>query len=137
MEYITNSAEETAALGETIGKKLKAGDIVVLNGTLGSGKTCFTRGLARGAGVTEPVTSPTYAIVNEYAGIVPFYHIDAYRLASNDDFESIGGTEIISSNSICVVEWGSRIEIPPYALHVEICFLENDKRKIIIEKTEK
>ena len=91
MEYMTNAPEETEALGEKLGKLLRPGTVLAYLGDLGAGKTAFTRGLARGLGCRETVTSPTYTIVNEYlGGRLPMFHFDMYRLASSDDLWDIG-----------------------------------------------
>ena len=86
MEFITNSPEETEALGAQLGARLPAGTVIAYQGDLGAGKTAFTRGLAKGLGITEGVTSPTYTIVNEYlSGRLPLFHFDMYRLGSADE----------------------------------------------------
>ena len=91
MEFITNSPEETEKIGAAIGKIIPAGTVLAYRGDLGAGKTAFTRGLARGLGFTEAVTSPTYTIVNEYlGGRLPLFHFDMYRLSSADDLFDIG-----------------------------------------------
>jgi len=110
-EIITNSPDETSALGKQIAKDLCVGSIVALQGKLGSGKTNLTKGIAAGLGLTENLTSPTYTIINEYQreSLPIFYHIDAYRLNTNRDFHDIGGLDIINSGGICVIEWSERI----------------------------
>ena len=90
MEYLSHSVEETEALGEALGRKLQPGAVVAYFGGLGMGKTAFTRGLARGLGCTERVTSPTFTIVNEYPGRIPLCHFDMYRLESSDALFDIG-----------------------------------------------
>ena len=91
MEYLSNSEAETEALGEALAGRLTAGDVIAFSGDLGAGKTAFTRGLARGLGVTERVTSPTFTIVNEYlGGRLPLFHFDLYRMGSADELFDIG-----------------------------------------------
>jgi tRNA threonylcarbamoyladenosine biosynthesis protein TsaE len=125
-EFLSHSPEDTEALGERLAPKLRPGSVLALRGALGAGKTCFTKGLARGLGVEEEVTSPTYTIISEYEGRsgdpLPFYHIDAYRLGGEEDFEALGGRELLYGGGICVVEWSERIEaaLPPQAIRVEI-----------------
>jgi tRNA threonylcarbamoyladenosine biosynthesis protein TsaE len=125
-EFLSHSPEDTEALGERLAPKLRPGSVLALRGGLGAGKTCFAKGLARGLGVEEEVTSPTYTIVSEYEGRpeapLPFYHIDAYRLRGEEDFEALGGRELLYGGGICVVEWSERIEtaLPPQAIRVEI-----------------
>ena len=140
--FICSNEEETLALGMSFSGFLGKGGIVALKGSLGSGKTCFAKGIAKGLGIKETVTSPTYTIISEYecviAGeIVPFYHIDAYRLSGNDDFSSIGGKEIIYGNGISVIEWSELIPdfIPPEAYTVDIEILSDGTRRISIYKT--
>ena len=111
MEYITNSPEETEAVGAALGKILNPGTVLAYRGDLGAGKTAFTRGLARGLGYAEPVTSPTYTIVNEYlGGRLPLFHFDMYRLASSDDLWDIGWDDYLDRNGVCAVEWSENVE---------------------------
>ena len=110
MEFITNSPRETEALGERLGQILPAGIVIAYQGDLGAGKTAFTRGLARGLGSTDPVTSPTYTIVNEYlSGQLPLFHFDMYRLASEDDLFDIGWEDYLERGGICAVEWSENV----------------------------
>jgi tRNA threonylcarbamoyladenosine biosynthesis protein TsaE len=126
-EYKSVSPEETAALGERFAGKLKQGSVIALRGGLGAGKTCLVKGIARGLGVTESVTSPTYTIVSEYNArlngeTVPLYHIDAYRLNGDEDFENTGAGELMGGGGIAIVEWSERIprSIPQNAIKIEI-----------------
>jgi tRNA threonylcarbamoyladenosine biosynthesis protein TsaE len=109
-------------LGEHIAGFLVKGSVVALKGPLGAGKTCLAKGIARGLGVKEEVTSPTYTIISEYEGLCPFYHIDAYRLRGDDDFAGLGGEEIIYGEGISVVEWSERISLslPDTSLFIDI-----------------
>ncbi|MDR2598008.1 MAG: tRNA (adenosine(37)-N6)-threonylcarbamoyltransferase complex ATPase subunit type 1 TsaE [Treponema sp.] len=108
--FNTNSADETFALGERVAGLLSHGSVVALEGALGSGKTQLTKGIASGLGITENITSPTYTIISEYqSSVCRLYHIDAYRLNNDKDFEDIGGTEVINSNGISVIEWSGKI----------------------------
>ena len=110
MKYMTTSPEETEAVGEALGKILKPGTILAYRGDLGAGKTAFTRGLARGLGFTEPVTSPTYTIVNEYlGGRLPLFHFDMYRLTGSDDLFDIGWEDYLDRNGVCAVEWSENV----------------------------
>ena len=121
-ERRSSSPEETEALGQSLARCLKPGAVVALKGGLGAGKTCLARGIARGLGIAENVTSPTYTIISEYPGAVPLYHIDAYRLNSDDDFDSTGAGEYIGAGGITVIEWPERIprSIPHDAITVQI-----------------
>ena len=116
---------------------LEKGSIVAIEGPLGAGKTCFTKGIARGLCVEDTVTSPTYTIISEYEGKISgepivFYHINAYRLDGNDSFSAIGGEEIIYGNGVSVIEWSEHISdfIPPGAFRVEITIDDCGKRTI-------
>ena len=111
MEFLTNSPEETEKVGAALGKILNPGTVLAYRGDLGAGKTAFTRGLARGLGYAEPVTSPTYTIVNEYlGGRLPLFHFDMYRLASSDDLWDIGWEDYLDRNGVCAVEWSENVE---------------------------
>jgi tRNA threonylcarbamoyladenosine biosynthesis protein TsaE len=131
-EQISASPEETVLLGEQFGKNLGNGGVAALSGPLGAGKTCFAKGIALALGVTEEITSPTYTIVSEYDGRVPFRHIDTYRLGSEEDFEHIGGSELLSGDGVTVVEWPEKISafLPGSTIFVHIGILENNKRTI-------
>ena len=110
MQYITNSPSETEAIGAALGKILPASTVIAYRGDLGAGKTAFTRGLARGLGYTDMVTSPTYTIVNEYlGGRLPLFHFDMYRLASADDLWDIGWEDYLDRKGICAVEWSENV----------------------------
>jgi len=111
MEFITNSPAQTEAVGEKLGQVLSPGTVIAYRGDLGAGKTAFTRGLARGLGATEPVTSPTYTIVNEYlSGRMPLFHFDMYRLSSADDLFDIGWDDYLERGGVCAVEWSENVE---------------------------
>jgi len=125
MQYITNSPVETEAIGAALGKILPVGTVIAYRGDLGAGKTAFTRGLARGLGYTDMVTSPTYTIVNEYlGGRLPLFHFDMYRLRSSDDLWDIGWEDYLDRKGICAVEWSENVAD---ALEEPLC--------ITIEKT--
>lgn len=135
MEFITNSPQETEALGQKLGQKLPAGTVIAYRGDLGAGKTAFTRGLARGLGIQDPVTSPTYTIVNEYlGGRVPLFHFDMYRLHSADDLFDIGWDDYLERQGICAVEWSENVEEAlENPLVVTICKTGEESRKITLE----
>ncbi len=129
--FITNSAEETEQLGERIASKLKGMEVIALFGGLGMGKTAFTRGLARGLGADDVVSSPTFALVNEYSGRVPVYHFDMYRVTSWDDLYSTGFFDYLDTG-VLVIEWSENIEgaLPENALRITISRGENDDQRI-------
>ncbi len=134
MEFITNSPEETEAVGQALGRVLKPGTVLAYTGDLGAGKTAFTRGLARGLGATEQVTSPTYTIVNEYlSGRMPLFHFDMYRLSSADDLWDIGWEDYLDRGGVCAVEWSENVEeAMDGAIWVKIAKLGDTQRKITI-----
>lgn len=135
MEYVSNAPEETEALGFALGQQLPAGTVIAYTGDLGAGKTAFTRGLARGLGITEPVTSPTYTIVNEYlSGRLPLFHFDMYRLSCSDDLFDIGWEDYLSRGGICAVEWSERMEDAlENPLRIHISKTGEESRQITIE----
>ena len=135
MEFITNSPQETEALGQKLGQTQPAGTVIAYRGDLGAGKTAFTRGLARGLGIQDPVTSPTYTIVNEYlGGRVPLFHFDMYRLHSADDLFDIGWDDYLERQGICAVEWSENVaEALEDPLVVTICKTGEESRKITLE----
>ena len=135
MTYITHSPEETENLGEALGRRLPAGTVLAYRGELGAGKTAFTRGLARGLGFTEPVTSPTYTIVNEYlGGRLPLFHFDMYRLRSSDDLWDIGWEDYLDRGGVCAVEWSENVaDALEDAVTVTIRKLSDTAREITLE----
>ena len=139
MEFITNSPAETEAVGAALGKILTAGTVLAYRGDLGAGKTAFTRGLARGLGYAEPVTSPTYTIVNEYlGGRLPLFHFDMYRLASSDDLWDIGWEDYLERGGVCAVEWSENVDdAMENAIYVTIYKTGEESRRIVIEGGEK
>jgi len=133
---ICSTPEETISLGIKIACLLEKSSVVALQGPLGAGKTCLTKGIAEGLGVKETVTSPSYTVVSEYEGkikgeFVQIYHIDAYRLAGNDDFSAIGGEEIVFGDGISIIEWCEHIPdfIRNGVLMVDILIIDDDRRQ--------
>ena len=135
MEFITNSPAETEAIGAALGKIIQPGTVIAYRGDLGAGKTAFTRGLARGLGYTDMVTSPTYTIVNEYlGGRIPLFHFDMYRLASADDLWDIGWEDYLDRNGVCAVEWSENVsDALEDPMNITIEKLGEDTRRITIE----
>ena len=135
MEYITNSPQETEQVGAALANILQPGTILAYRGDLGAGKTAFTRGLARGLGCKELVTSPTYTIVNEYlGGRLPLFHFDMYRLGSSDDLWDIGWEDYLDRGGICAVEWSENVDdAMENAIYITIQKLGGDSRRITIE----
>ena len=135
MEFITNAPVETEAVGEQLAKILRPGMVIAYCGDLGAGKTAFTRGLARGLGCTDMVTSPTYTIVNEYlSGRMPLFHFDMYRLASADDLWDIGWEDYLDRGGVCAVEWSENVtDAMENAIWVRIEKTGEESRRITIE----
>ena len=135
MIYYTKSAGETEALGEKLAQLLKPGAVIAFRGDLGAGKTAFTRGLARGLGASDRVTSPTYTIVNEYlGGKMPLFHFDMYRLGSSDELFDIGWEDYLVRGGVCAVEWSENVEDAlENAISVTIEKLGEESRRITIE----
>ena len=135
MTFQTNSPAETEAIGAALGKILTPGTVIAYRGDLGAGKTAFTRGLAKGLGCREIVTSPTYTIVNEYlGGRLPLFHFDMYRLRSSDDLWDIGWEDYLDRNGVCAVEWSENVEDAlENAITVTIEKLGEESRQITLE----
>jgi len=135
-ELLLKTPEETILLGRKLGASVSGGIVIALRGGLGAGKTTFTKGFARGLGIDEEVTSPTYTIVSEYEGRLRLHHVDAYRLSGPEDFDSVGGEDLISdSGGVCVIEWSERIEdaLPPDAVVADFVVKEDGARLLRIE----
>ena len=110
MEYVSNSPAETEDLGAALAERLKPGTVVAFSGDLGAGKTAFVRGMARGLGISERVTSPTFTIVNEYeGGRLPLFHFDMYRLGSSDELFDVGWEDYLVRGGVCAVEWSENV----------------------------
>jgi len=126
-EYVSSSPQDTEDFGRRLASRLGPGSVIALSGGLGAGKTCLVKGLARALGINENITSPTYTIINEYstAGQLkdcPLYHIDAYRLTGDEDFDSTGAGDCFSAGGITIIEWSERIpgSVPHGAINIEI-----------------
>jgi tRNA threonylcarbamoyladenosine biosynthesis protein TsaE len=128
MQIVSTSVEQTMALGQLLGQLAPAGACIALHGHLGAGKTHLTRGIALGAAVDDPtlVSSPTYVLLNIYPGPRPVFHMDAYRVASEEDFAAVGFEELLQSNGIAVVEWAEKVA----------AFLPADRLEIVMEAGE-
>ena len=139
MIYKSNSAKETENIAKAFAKTLKSGDVVCLNGDLGAGKTAFTAGIAKGLGVNEYVSSPTFTILNCYSGDIPLYHFDVYRIADSDEMFDIGFDEYLTGSGVSVIEWAEIIEdiLPEERYDVKISKnldIHENYREISIEK---
>jgi tRNA threonylcarbamoyladenosine biosynthesis protein TsaE len=134
-EVVAPTPEATQALGERVGARLHAGDVVACIGELGAGKTCFIQGLARGLGVDGDVTSPTFVLVNQYRGRLPVYHVDAYRTGSLTELVDLGLEEMLHGDGVTVVEWADKLQplLPASTLAVTITGLGDEPRRIVVE----
>ena len=136
IQIITNSFDETQSLGEKTGKHLEPGTVLSLTGDLGSGKTTFVQGLARGLNVPDDyyITSPTYTLINEYPGRYHLFHIDLYRIENRADFDDIGLYEILRSDGIAAIEWADKLPKNLFSeyLEIHIDILNDESRKISI-----
>ena len=130
MVYFTDNAEQTSALGEQFAKSLKKGAVVLLKGEMGAGKTVFVKGVAKALGITERITSPTYAYMNDYDGVL--YHYDCYRLSSGEDAEGLGLTDYFYADGICIIEWSENIAdvLPKNCIEVKIEKIGENQRRI-------
>ncbi len=131
-EFLSKSVEDTEKFAEEFSKSLTGSEIIAMYGDLGAGKTSFTRGLAKGLEVEQTVTSPTFAIVNEYSGNYPLYHFDMYRIENWDDLESIGFFDYINTG-IIIIEWSENIEgaLPSGVIRVYIDKTDKDNERLI------
>ncbi len=135
--YKTNSPEETEALGVSLGSRLRSGQVLAMTGDLAAGKTTFLRGLARGMGLADDVTSPTFAIVHEYReGKLPLFHFDMYRLGSSEELFDIGWEDYLARGAVCAVEWSEKIDDAFYGDEtvVRIEKLGDSDRQITVEE---
>ena len=137
MERYSASVEETEALGQELVQKMAPGTVVAFTGDLGAGKTAFVRGMARGLGITQRVTSPTFTIVNEYeGGTLPLFHFDMYRLLSPEELFDIGWEDFLSRKGICAVEWSENIQdaLEADTIYIDIRRGQRDDQRIITIK---
>ncbi len=125
----TQSEKETFELGRKFSQDLKAGDTISLEGDLGAGKTAFTKGIASGLGISKPITSPTFTLVNSYPGKWVLNHFDVYRVNDSDELMEIGWDEYFNDDAVCIVEWGDKISdiLPENTIHIRI---ERDDKAI-------
>ncbi len=139
LRFISDSVSDTEAIAEKLGRKLQSGNVVAYFGGLGMGKTAFTRGLAKGMGITADVASPTFAIVNDYGGTPPLVHFDMYKVESWDDLYSSGFFDYLDMGAVLAVEWSENIEnaLPDDTIRITIQKGESDNQRIItIEGTD-
>jgi len=133
-QLVTGSAQQTRHLGLLLGELAEDGTVVLLKGDLGAGKTCFSQGVARGLQVPEeqPVTSPTFVIMNQYRGRITLYHFDLYRLFGSDDLETVGADEVLGRDGVCLVEWPEQCDVQVPALEVELTIISAECRNLAV-----
>jgi tRNA threonylcarbamoyladenosine biosynthesis protein TsaE len=131
----SDSPERTQGIGTIIGRSTNPNDLILLSGTLGSGKTCLTQGIARGLDINEYTLSPTFVLVREYRGRLRLYHIDLYRLDTGDDMVNIGLDDYVYGNGVCVIEWAEKGQsiLPASNLSIQLSYLSPHERDIQIE----
>ena len=133
VEYISRSPEDTARIAAEVASQLRAGDIILYEGDMGAGKTTFTKGLAAALGITDPVTSPTFALVNEYPeGRIPLFHFDLYRIDSYDDLYAIGFFDYLDRGGIIAAEWSENIENALPAGTITVTFEQTGENERVI-----
>ena len=135
LTFTTSSAEETIELGKKIGKLLKKGDIIAMQGTLAAGKTTITKGIAQALGITETITSPTFCLISEYQGTMPLYHMDVYRLDGREDFINLGTDDMLYGDGVSIIEWSEKImdELPSNTIVLKITPQDDGTRLIEID----
>ena len=135
LTFKTSSAEETIELGKKIGKLLKKGDIIAMQGTLAAGKTTITKGIAAALGITETITSPTFCLISEYQGTMPLYHMDVYRLDGTEDFINLGTDDMLYGDGVSIIEWSEKImdELPKNTIVLKITPQDDGSRLIEID----
>ncbi|MDC7224033.1 MAG: tRNA (adenosine(37)-N6)-threonylcarbamoyltransferase complex ATPase subunit type 1 TsaE [Spirochaetales bacterium] len=133
--FKSSSPEETESLGRRLGEKCRPGTVIGLQGSLGAGKTVFTRGFARGLEIEGPIVSPSYTIVQQYSGRLPLYHMDLYRIADEEEFLLLGAEEMLYGKGVCLIEWFERADslLPEERITVEIQINEDQTRTITIQ----
>jgi tRNA threonylcarbamoyladenosine biosynthesis protein TsaE len=135
LTFHTKTEQETIALGEKIGRLLKKGDIIAMQGTLAAGKTTITKGIARALEITDTITSPTFCLISEYYGRMPLYHFDVYRLEGTEDFINLGADDMLYGDGVSIIEWSEKImdELPSSTIILKITPQEDGSRLIEID----
>ncbi len=132
LKLVSNSPEETQGIGERLGEIARPGDIYILTGKLGAGKTCLTQGIARGLGINEYTMSPSFVLIRELKGRLPLYHIDLYRLDKIEEIAELGLDDYLYGHGVTVIEWGEKAGqiIPEESLRIEISYVSDSERRL-------
>lgn len=135
VRVICATPEATRALGARLARRAQPGDVLIVSGDLGAGKTCFVQGVAEGLGVAGPVTSPTFVLVAEYGGRLPLYHVDLYRTESLAEIRALGLDELLGGEGVTAIEWAEKAEplLPPRTVRVRIHGAGDESRRVEIE----
>jgi tRNA threonylcarbamoyladenosine biosynthesis protein TsaE len=135
MQVLSKSAEETIELGRRLGAACTNGTVISLRGSLGAGKTVLAKGIAQALGINEAIVSPTFTLIQEYDGKFKLFHMDLYRLSGTDEFEMIGGEEMLYGKGVTLIEWSEKIQemLPDSTIYVDISIMPNQERTITIE----
>lgn len=135
LEFYVKSEKEVEELGLVLANRLGPGSVVALSGELGTGKTTFTKAIAKGLGITDLITSPTFTIIHEYkGGRLPLYHFDVYRIDEEEQFHNLGYEEYFYGDGVCVIEWADKIEeyLPVGAMRIRISYGGEEDERIFI-----
>lgn len=135
LTFKTNTPEETIELGRKIGKLLKKGDVIAMQGTLAAGKTTITKGIAQALNIDDTITSPTFCLISEYYGKMPLYHMDVYRLEGGEDFINLGTDDMIYGEGVSIIEWSEKImdELPKKTIILKITPEDDGSRTITLD----
>ena len=138
LTFTAKNEDETIALGEKIGELLSKGDIIAMEGTLGAGKTTITKGIAKALGVIDNITSPTFCLISEYAGKMPLYHMDVYRLDGVEDFQGLGVDDMLYGDGVSIIEWSEKVksELPKRTIALRLEPQSDGSRLITLENWE-
>jgi len=136
MLFISDNEDSTLGIAQSFAESLNAGDVVLLNGNLGAGKTVFARGVARGLGIEDEITSPTFTLIHEYAGSLPLYHMDLYRMKGSHDLIDLGIEDYLYGDGVCIIEWPDKLEElkPVNVIEITLKQLSASTREIVIER---
>ena len=134
MQYISHDSNQTIRIGEKIGELCKAGTVISLRGSLGAGKTVIAKGIAKQLHIEDAIVSPTFTIIQEYDGDLKLYHMDLYRISGCDEFEMLGGEEMLYGEGVTLIEWSEKIEdmLPDNTIYIDIKINDNLDRIINI-----